>query len=217
MFTILLYATIALLLGGGWLRATVTGIARYLWIGYGISAAIILTLTLLYTWDKVLHLVLFLLGKLPKTEKWECRGAKWSNSLIQLNAQAGQVLLVPASSIACICINVGKLFILYSIPYLSLRLLGIDALSFWQVQLLSSVMLLITSALPNVAGVGPMEFAFLLMFSGYVGSIGAASALVLYRMASYFAPLLYGAFTFWRIQKRVLHAHESPSAPEKEA
>ena len=39
------------------------------------------------------------------------------------------------------------------------------ALNFAQAQLLASLMLLITNALPNVAGVGPMEFAFLLLFA----------------------------------------------------
>lgn len=58
-----------------------------------------------------------------------------------------------------------KLFVLYSIPYAALRLVGCTALNFAQAQMLASLMLLITSALPNVAGVGPMEFAFLLLFA----------------------------------------------------
>ena len=61
----LIYATVALLLGGDWLEQSASGLARYLLIGYVIGALIVIALTLLYTWDKVLKLVLMLLGKLP--------------------------------------------------------------------------------------------------------------------------------------------------------
>lgn len=62
--SVLIYATVALLLGGDWLEQSASGLARYLLIGYVIGALIVIALTLLYTWDKVLKLVLMLLGKL---------------------------------------------------------------------------------------------------------------------------------------------------------
>ena len=52
--SVLIYATVALLLGGDWLRESASGLARYLLIGYVIGALIVIALTLLYTWDKVL-------------------------------------------------------------------------------------------------------------------------------------------------------------------
>lgn len=162
--SVLLYATAALLLGGGWLRESASGLSRYILIGYGIGALIVLVLTLLYTWDKVLDLVLLLFKKLPDTPKWNERREKWGSSLVQLNTEARKVLLVPSVRVRGIAVSLLKLFVLYSIPYLALRLAGCTALSFAEVQLLSSLMLLITSALPNVAGMGPMEFAFLLLF-----------------------------------------------------
>lgn len=75
------------------------------------------------------------------------------------------MLLVPSIRVKGIAVSLAKLFVLYSIPYAALRLVGCTALNFAQAQLLASLMLLITSALPNVAGVGPMEFAFLLLFA----------------------------------------------------
>lgn len=56
--SVLIYATVALLLGGDWLEQSASGLARYLLIGYVIGALIVIALTLLYTWDKVLKLVL---------------------------------------------------------------------------------------------------------------------------------------------------------------
>ena len=47
--SVLIYATVALLLGGDWLEQSASGLARYLLIGYVIGALIVIALTLLYT------------------------------------------------------------------------------------------------------------------------------------------------------------------------
>ena len=210
--SVLLYATAALLLGGGWLRESASGLSRYILIGYGIGALIVLVLTLLYTWDKMLDLMLLLFKKLPDTPKWNERREKWGSSLVQLNTEARKVLLVPSVRVRGIAVSLLKLFVLYSIPYLALRLAGCTALSFAEVQLLSSLMLLITSALPNVAGVGPMEFAFLLLFAPWADTAIASSALVLYRVATYFFPFLLSVIVFLREEKKSLKGFDAQSA-----
>ena len=201
-----------LLLGGDWLEQSASGLARYLLIGYVIGALIVIALTLLYTWDKVLKLVLMLLGKLPHTPKWDERREKWANSLTELNREAKKVLLVPSIRVKGIAVSLVKLFVLYSIPYAALRLVGCTALNFAQAQLLASLMLLITSALPNVAGVGPMEFAFLLLFAPWADTAIASSALVLYRVATYFFPFLLSVIVFLREEKKSLKGFDAQSA-----
>lgn len=161
--SVLIYATVALLLGGDWLEQSASGLARYLLIGYVIGALIVIALTLLYTWDRVLKLVLMLLGKLPHTPKWDERREKWANSLTELNCEAKKVLLI-------------------------------------------------TSALPNVAGVGPMEFAFLLLFAPWADTAIASSALVLYRVATYFFPFLLSVIVFLREEKKSLKGFDAQSA-----
>lgn len=171
-----------------------------------------IALTLLYTWDRVLKLVLMLLGKLPHTPKWDVRREKWANSLTELNREAKKVLLVPSIRVKGIAVSLVKLFVLYSIPYAALRLVGCTALNFAQAQLLASLMLLITSALPNVAGVGPMEFAFLLLFAPWADTAIASSALVLYRVATYFFPFLLSVIVFLREEKKSLKGFDAQSA-----
>lgn len=183
--SVLIYATVALLLGGDWLEQSASGLARYLLIGYVIGALIVIALTLLYTWDKVLKLVLMLLGKLPHTPKWDERREKWANSLTELNREAKKVLLVPSIRVKGIAVSLAKLFVLYSIPY---------------------------AALPNVAGVGPMEFAFLLLFAPWADTAIASSALVLYRVATYFFPFLLSVIVFLREEKKSLKGFDAQSA-----
>ena len=180
--------------------------------GTVIGALIVIALTLLYTWDKVLKLVLMLLGKLPHTPKWDERREKWANSLTELNREAKKVLLVPSIRVKGIAVSLVKLFVLYSIPYAALRLVGCTALNFAQAQMLASLMLLITSALPNVAGVGPMEFAFLLLFAPWADTAIASSALVLYRVATYFFPFLLSVIVFLREEKKSLKGFDAQSA-----
>lgn len=171
-----------------------------------------LALTLIYTWDRVLTLVLRLLDGLLHKPKWAARRKKWAGSLTQLNREAKKVLLVPSLAVKGIAVSLAKLFVLYTIPYAALRLLGCTALTFGQAQLLAALMLLITNALPNVAGVGPMEFAFLLLFAPWSDTTVASSALVLYRVATYFFPLLLSVIVFLCEENRSLKGFDAQGA-----
>lgn len=201
-FTILIYATIMLIFQGGWLRSSHGDLSHYILLGYIICAGIILALILLCTWEKVQKLALWVIGKLPDSEKWKKRKSEWSRNIEALRAQSKALLANQGRCGAMMLLYTGKYCLLYTISYLSVSLLGIKQLSFWQVQLLSSIMVLIANAIPNVGGVGPAEFAFTLLYSPYLGRANAASTMVLYRVASYLFPFLVSipfAFRFHRL------------------
>ena len=86
-----------------------------------------------------------------------------------------------------------------------MEILGISGPSFWHLQLLTALMHLISNALPNVAGVGPVEFAFVLIFSHYMEYAQASSALILFRVATFFFPFILSILVFLRAQRRVLN------------
>ena len=75
--TVLLYATVMLLLQHRWLAANTTGVMRYLPMAYAVVAVIIVALVLLCVSPLVQNLARWLLGFLPKTEKWQQRRADW--------------------------------------------------------------------------------------------------------------------------------------------
>lgn len=200
--SIVFYATVMLALQGGWLREAVPDLSRYLVIGYGVCIVIIAALVLLSTWGRMKALALRALGLLPKTEKWEKRAAAWAANLESLYAETQNVLKSRGCCRRVLLLNAFKLFCLYSAAYLSFRFLGISALPFWRVQLLASLMLMIGSALPNVAGVGPAEFTFLLLFTPFMPYAQASSALILYRTATYFFPFLLSAGLMPVIRRR---------------
>ena len=200
--SILLYAAVMLLFQGGWLRETVPDLTRYLLPGFGVCAAVSAALVLVCTWGRLRDLVLHLIGLLPETERWEKRKDVWRTNLASLYTESQHVLKSRTCCGKILLLNGTKLLCLYSAAYLAVRLLGAEGLPFWRAQLLAALMLLIASALPNVAGVGPAEFAFLLLFGRYMDYARASAALVLYRTATYFFPFAVSALFALRIQRR---------------
>ena len=97
-----------------------------------------------------------------------------------------------------------KLFLMFTLPWFCIRFMGLACgLSFWQVQLLTSLMLFLSNALPNVAGMGSIETAFLLVFSSFMTSGEAMSTLMLFRIASYYFVFAASAAGTFAAQKHL--------------
>ena len=200
--SILLYASVMLLFQGSWLRDACPDLSRYLLLGYAVCGAVAAALVLVCAWEKMERLALKLIGLLPETGKWPKRKEAWRTNLASLYTESQHVLKDRACCGRVLALNAGKLLCLYTAAWLSIRLLGADGLSFWQAQLLASLMLLIASALPNIAGVGPAEFAFLMLFTRFMPYAQASATLLLYRTATYFFPFAVSIFlTLW-VQRR---------------
>ena len=83
------------------------------------------------------------------------------------------------------------------------RLFPRAGLAFWQVQLLTSLTLFVSNALPNVAGMGSVETAFLLVYSSFLPDASSMSLLMFYRLASYYAVFAASAVGFALAQRRL--------------
>ena len=177
--TVLLYATVMLLLQRRWLAANTTGVMRYLPMAYAVVAVIIVALVLLCVSPLVQNLARWLLGFLPKTEKWQQRRADWLEQLEVLSTESRRLLADKPRCLKIFALQALKLFGLFCLPYLCIRFMGLSPLDFWQVQLLTSLMLFVSNALPNVAGMGSIETAFLLVFGSFLEQGEVMSVLML--------------------------------------
>lgn len=200
---IFFYAVFMLLIQENWLQETAPGITKYLYFGIVLCAVIILVLILLCTWEVIQRFLLKLIERLPDTGKWTGRKETWSRNLNALYCESKKVLHNPACCQKVIVFNLLKLLVLYTIPFCCMYALNFRELTFGKIQVLSSVMFLITGVLPNVAGIGPTEFAFLMLFSPYAGRVMASSTLVLYRIATYFFPFLLSIGVFLKVKRDV--------------
>lgn len=197
--TILIYASAMLLLQGRWLAEQESGLARYLLLGYGICTLIIAGLLLLCAWKRLQQLVCLVIDRLPVS--WEARKTAWKENLDALFAQSQRLLHDRKTLRRVLAWNLLKLFCLYLTLFLSVRAVGVSGLSLWRMQLLGGAMQTIVSALPNVAGMGPAEFSFLLIFSSYMDPGQLSSALILFRTATFFFPFLLSLLVFLTAQR----------------
>lgn len=201
--TVLLYASVMLLFQHKWLAANTSGILNYLPLAYLVVAVIIAALVLLCVSPLVQNLARWLLSHLPKTEKWQARRASWQQQLDTLGEESRRLLADKRRCALLLVLQAVKLFGLFCLPYLCIRFMGLSPLSFGQVQLLSSLVLFLSNALPNVAGMGSVETAFLLVFGCFLTQGETMSVLMLYRIASYYAVIAASAVGFFFAQKRL--------------
>lgn len=199
--SVLLYASGMLAAQWGWLQSNVPDVAAYLPAAYGVVTLIITALVLVCVWPAARRGALWVVDRLPESGKWTARKEAIRLQLERLHTQSRALFRDRRCCAAILLLNGGKLCVLFSIPWICLKFLGVSELSFLHVQLLASVMVLITSALPNVAGLGPTEFAFLLLFAPCIGASQAAIALILYRVATYYVPFLVSIYPFCTIQQ----------------
>lgn len=197
--TILLYATVMLLLQGRWMISANIGLSSWLLLGYGICALIVLGLILLCSWEKIHRLACLGIERLPGF--WGAHKRIWKENLDALYTQS-QHLLHDRRCLGRVLVwNILKLFCLYLTLFLSVRMVGVSGLSLWRIQLLGGLMHMIVNALPNVAGMGPAEVAFLLIFSSYMGYGQLSSALILYRTATFFFPFALSVLVLLTTEK----------------
>ena len=207
--TVLLYATVMLLFQHKWLAANTSGVMTYLPAAYFVVAAVIVVLVLVCVSPLVQNLARWLMGFLPQTEKWQQRRADWQQQLDILGEESRRLLADKPHCAEILALQAVKLFGLFCLPYLCIRFMGLSPLGFWQVQLLTSLMLFVSNALPNVAGMGSIETAFLLVFGSFLSSGEVMSVLMLYRIASYYFVFAASAVGFF-IAQRHLNAMEKP-------
>lgn len=201
--TVLLYATVMLLFQHPWLAANTSGVLNYLPLAYVVVAAIIAALVLVCVSPLIQKLARWLLGRLPKTEKWQQRRTSWQEQLDILGEESRRLLADKPRCVLLLALQTLKLFGLFCLPYLCIRFMGFSPLSFAQVQLLTSLMLFLSNALPNVAGMGSIETAFLLVFGSFLSQGETMSVLMLYRIASYYAVIAVSAIGFFIAQKHM--------------
>lgn len=117
---------------------------------------------------------------------------------------AGVIVGLIARCAAILGVHLVKLFLLFCLPWMGLRFMGLDTgLAFWQVQLLTSLTFFVSNALPNVAGMGSVETAFLLVYSSFLPDASSMSLLMFYRLASYYAVFAASAVGFALAQRRL--------------
>lgn len=206
---IFLYALVMLLLQREWLAAALPETGKYLALGFGFCLLIIMVLILICTWDALRRFALRLISKLPDSGKWPQRKDKWSENIGLMYSEARHLAQGKWRMAAIVALNLAKLTVLYCVPYVGAAAVGAETPGFEKMQMLAALMLLLSGVLPNVSGLGSVEIAFLFMFRDILGSVSASSALVLYRMSTYFFPFIIAVVVFMLCRKKIIPEKKS--------
>ena len=197
---VVLYATVLLLLHWRWVRTVTPGIAIILVFSYGISALIILVLLLLCTSRRICDFSCRMISLLP--QKLGQRKTKWQDQINTLYQQSQMLLQTKEKFLLILVLDLVKLFVLFCIPYAVLSQLGLHPYHLLQAQTLAALTLLLSGSIPNIAGMGSAELAFMIVYSQSLESYTAAT-MIYYRCATYYFPFIISVFLVFFIQKRL--------------
>lgn len=201
--SVFIYSFFVFVIHNQWIKETISDLMVYIYLGFVVCALIIIGMLLLCTWKRIQQLLLKLIQMLPNTDKWNQRKHTWTTHLESLYDVSKIILRNRMCCINVTILNLLKLSWNFSIPYLCMMLLGITNLSFRETHILASLMFLLIGVLPNIAGVGPTELSFIMLFTPFIGRINASSVLVLYRIADYFFPFVISVAMFLKVKKDI--------------
>lgn len=199
--SVFFYAAVMVFMQRGWLKATIPELIKYIYMGIVLCAIIAIALVLLCTWNKIQEFLLWVVGKLPDTGKWKERKVLWSRNLEALYEESRNILGNRSCRRKIIFFDLIKLSCLYMIPFFCMKILNISGPAMGRSLALASIMVVIVGIIPNIAGIGPAEFAFLMVFAPYTGRVPASSAMILYRIITYFFPFVLSIGAFLKVKK----------------
>ncbi len=209
--SILIYASCLLAFRWKWIRSAFPALSGYLLLSYLICFCVMLILVLLCTSKQICRFCCRLIDRLPSGGKWPQRKQKYKENIDALYRETRILFRTKAKFAKVFFLNFAKLAILCSIPYFSAEMLGLHPYTLFQAQVLTSLMLLIAGVIPNIAGIGPVELSFFLVFSEILGE-STLIAMVYYRCATYYFPFLLSIPMVGLVQKKL--ARLSASNPE---
>lgn len=139
---------------------------------------------------KWLHKVKFIKNPDEKIHSWMAQVTNFTVEIKKLSQDKTAIL-------ECMFVTFLRLSLYYSLPYVIAKSLGIDigTKQIVDVLALSSFVTMANSFIPIPGASGGTELVFTLLFSGMMGSLTGA-VLLLWRVSSYYIPLIAGAVIF---------------------
>lgn len=200
--SIVIFVTLMFFAGRVWTIDIIRRLKNYLITGYILYIFIIVALLLLCTWNRAHEAALWLLSRLPDHGPWKEISVKIKNQLNCMYMGTNSCVKEKRKLLNVLMIDMIKLGVFCMIPYICVIILDGNIISIVQAELLTSLMLLISGVVPNVAGLGPIEIVFFMVYRSFLGDVLTSSTLILFRIATYYFPFVLSVFFVIAIQIR---------------
>ena len=183
---VLLLAALCLLLGISF-GLDLSDLTPYLLYGFAAGILITAALTLAACSSRINQLAQKLAGKL--SQRFEKQKRALQENLQLLNTEVKDCFARKGTTFSVLLLDLLKFLSLCLLPALICRFLQLP-LPTLKAVIYTSLILALSGSLPNVSGLGPIEFAFLLFFGRDLPQQQVSSLLLVYRLANYFFPFL---------------------------
>lgn len=197
---VLLLSIIGLVFNYEWIKKRIPDSLWIIEFGLFICLGFIIVLIGICSWKKMGDLIIKLLNKLP--DKWHKKIETIENQIHRIYQSSKDIAFDWRTNIEVIGTQILRILSKTLLIYTSMVFLNIDV-SMIQIIVLSIFMLLIVGFLPHVAGLGPIELSFVILFSSLMTSTQSHTALVLYRIFDYFIPFIMSVFVTVFFKKKI--------------
>ena len=202
--TIVLYGLVCFGLCYHFISACFASQVVYIYLGYALSIAICIFLVLIFVSERFHRFCFCLLEKIPGNERYQILLAKAKASTGGMRGQVRQALGDGRLVGRMFMLNIAKFFCWYGAACLAFYAIGLPALpaSFGQCLATAAMVQLLIGVIPVTGGWVSSEVVFVLLFAVLAGQVAAGSAMLVFRMATYYLPVLlscfYSLFIYWR-------------------
>lgn len=186
----------------------------YIYLGYGLSLVICAFLLLIFLSARFHGWCFCLLEKLPLGEHRQKLIAQAKSSTSGMRQQIKHVFADGVLCARMFGVNIAKFFCWFSAAAAAFRAVGASALpaSLGQCLAIAALVQLLIGVIPMTGGMVSSEVVFVLLFSVMAGPVTAGSAMLIFRAATYYLPVLISCFYSLLIYCRERQAHRKAAA-----
>ena len=208
--TIVLYGAVGFVLCQGFIRTYFADEVQYIYLGYGLSLIICAFLLLIFLSSRFHTQCFRVLEKIPAGERYHHLIAQAKASTGGMRQQIKGVFADKKLCAQMFGLNIAKFFCWFSAAAVAFRAIGCAALpvNFWQCLVIAALVQLLIGVIPMTGGMVSSEVVFVLLFSVVAGPVAAGSAMLIFRVATYYLPVLISCFYSLLIYWRERQAHK---------
>lgn len=169
-------------------------------MGIGLALLISLGLFLFCVSKKVHSIIFFILEHLPGKNRFGEKLNELEDKSEVLRTVSVEILKDKKVWFKLFLTNTGKLTAWYLIPCVIYEISTPGEIK--NVVCITSIMYALAGVIPAPGGVGAIEFLFTLFFTKLVGQVKAVSGAIIFRVATYFIPAIWGFIVFWGLKTK---------------
>lgn len=216
---IVVYALMMLALNNAFVVRNFSATFGYIYLGAGLSIAIIVCMILMCAMEGFHNFVLKIIDFIFRSERFAGMKQKLKRWAASLREGTKDIVRSPKAWINFSLMNILKMTCWYVIPMIAIYAAGgnMGGVTFAQALTVTALMQLIMGVIPTSGGVGSLEVVFSLVFAAVFGKVMAGSSMVLYRLSTYYIPFVVSMAVMLIVGRHMKKSQKEEAKAEQNA